>query len=132
MSHPFRRVSPALIVIASGLLGLATTVPASSAQQRSFVKSTGVDTNPCTLAAPTLLMGDLNEWYLWGRPLRWLHSHFRERPMAPPTFPARRPVFALDRIWVAPAGSLRRLQRHTSPLARIASDHLPLVAEVEL
>jgi len=27
---------------------------------------------------PTLLMGDLNEWYLWGRPLRWLHTHFRE------------------------------------------------------
>src|SRR5690349_5774505 len=25
---------------------------------------------------PTLLMGDLNEWTLWGRPLRWLHSHF--------------------------------------------------------
>ena len=81
---------------------------------------------------PTLLMGDLNEWYLWGRPLRWLHAHFRERPTAPPTFPARRPVFALDRIWVAPTGTLRRLQRHASPLARIASDHLPLVAEIAL
>jgi len=79
---------------------------------------------------PTLLMGDLNEWYLWGRPLRWLHSHFREIPGAPPTFPSRRPVFALDRIWAAPAGSLRRLRRHASPLARQASDHLPLVAEV--
>ena len=79
---------------------------------------------------PMLLMGDLNEWYLWGRPLRWLHSHFRETPAAPPTFPARRPVFALDRIWVAPAGSLRRLRRHVSPLARVASDHLPLVAEL--
>jgi endonuclease/exonuclease/phosphatase family metal-dependent hydrolase len=77
-----------------------------------------------------LLMGDLNEWYLWGRPLRWLHSHFREMPEAPRTFPARRPMFALDRIWVAPAGSLRRLVRHASPLARIASDHLPLTAEV--
>ncbi len=81
---------------------------------------------------PTLLMGDLNEWYLWGRPLRWLHSHFREIPRAPPTFPARRPLFALDRIWVAPAGSLRRLTRHASALARTASDHLPLVAEVVL
>jgi endonuclease/exonuclease/phosphatase family metal-dependent hydrolase len=79
---------------------------------------------------PTLLMGDLNEWYLWGRPLRWLHSHFRETPAAPLTFPARRPVFALDRIWVAPPGSLRRLACHASPLARIASDHLPLLAEV--
>jgi endonuclease/exonuclease/phosphatase family metal-dependent hydrolase len=79
---------------------------------------------------PTILMGDLNEWYLWGRPLRWLHSHFREKPGAPPTFPARRPVFALDRIWISPAGCLRRLHCHATPMARAASDHLPLLAEV--
>lgn len=81
-------------------------------------------------AHPTLLMGDLNEWYLWGRPLRWLRSHFRAMPVAPRTFPSRRPVFALDRIWVSPGASVRRLANHSSPLARIASDHLPLIAEV--
>ena len=81
---------------------------------------------------PMLLMGDLNEWYLWGRPLRWLHSHFNERPQAPRTFPARRPLFALDRIWVSPCGSLRRLACHATPLARAASDHLPLVAAIEV
>jgi phospholipase D1/2 len=79
---------------------------------------------------PTVLMGDLNEWFLWGRPLRWLHTHFREAPVAPRTFPAWRPMFALDRIWVSPVGCLRRLARHSSPLARIASDHLPLKAEI--
>jgi endonuclease/exonuclease/phosphatase family metal-dependent hydrolase len=79
---------------------------------------------------PTMLMGDLNEWYLWGRPLRWLHAHFREKPEAPRTFPARRPMFALDRIWISPVGCLRQLRPHATPLARIASDHLPLVAEV--
>jgi endonuclease/exonuclease/phosphatase family metal-dependent hydrolase len=80
----------------------------------------------------TLLMGDVNEWYLWGRPLRWLHAHFRTRPAAPPTFPARRPIFALDRIWISPAGVLHDLACHASPLARIASDHLPLTARVAL
>jgi endonuclease/exonuclease/phosphatase family metal-dependent hydrolase len=79
---------------------------------------------------PTLLMGDLNEWYLWGRPLRWLRSHFRAMPVAPRTFPSRRPVFALDRIWVSPGASVRRLANHSSALARIASDHLPLIAEI--
>jgi endonuclease/exonuclease/phosphatase family metal-dependent hydrolase len=83
-------------------------------------------------AEATLLMGDLNEWYLWGRPLRWLHAHFRARPAAPPTFPSRRPVFALDRIWISPGGTLRGLACHASPLARVASDHLPLVAELAL
>jgi endonuclease/exonuclease/phosphatase family metal-dependent hydrolase len=76
-------------------------------------------------------MGDLNEWYLWGRPLRWLHAHFRATP-SPPTFPSRRPVFALDRIWISPARCLTRIARHASPLARIASDHLPLTAELLL
>ena len=72
---------------------------------------------------PTLLMGDLNEWYLWGRPLRWLHAHFRETPAAPRTFPARRPVFALDRIWVSPTGSVRRLDaaRHAARARRVRS-----------
>ncbi|HVO90748.1 MAG TPA: endonuclease/exonuclease/phosphatase family protein [Casimicrobiaceae bacterium] len=79
----------------------------------------------------TVLMGDVNEWYLWGRPLRWLHDHFRATP-ALATFPSRRPLIALDRIWVHPAAYLTRLDRHTSALARKASDHLPLVARIAL
>jgi endonuclease/exonuclease/phosphatase family metal-dependent hydrolase len=76
---------------------------------------------------PTVLMGDLNEWYLWGRPLRWMHGRFPRAP-APATFPARRPFLALDRIWVEPRLLLGRLSVHATPIARIASDHLPLVA----
>jgi len=78
---------------------------------------------------PTVLLGDLNEWFLWGRPLRWLHAHFEKTP-ATATFPARSPIFALDRIWVEPRSMLRRLWVHSSALARSASDHLPLLAEI--
>lgn len=80
---------------------------------------------------PTVLTGDVNEWYLWGRPLRWLHRHFKATP-APATFPAWRPVFALDRLWTEPAGLLAKLRVHHTPLARIASDHLPLVADLTM
>ncbi|TMH01370.1 MAG: endonuclease [Betaproteobacteria bacterium] len=80
---------------------------------------------------PTVLMGDLNEWFLWGRPLRWLHAHF-EKTSAAATFPANAPVFALDRIWVEPRSLLSRIWVHSSPLARSASDHLPLLAEIAL
>ena len=80
---------------------------------------------------PTVLMGDINEWFLWGRPLRWMHRHFEQTP-SPPTFPARYPVFALDRMWVKPRKLLRNMQVHASPLAKIASDHLPLTAELDL
>ena len=80
---------------------------------------------------PTVLIGDLNEWFLWGRPVRWLRPHFMHTP-APPTFPAGWPLFALDRVWVKPRRALRRVAVHASALARIASDHLPLTAVIEL
>jgi endonuclease/exonuclease/phosphatase family metal-dependent hydrolase len=79
---------------------------------------------------PTVLLGDVNEWFLWGRPLRWMHRHFKRTP-APPTFPAGRPLFALDRIWVEPRSALQRIRVHASATARIASDHLPIVASVD-
>ena len=80
---------------------------------------------------PTVLMGDINEWFLWGRPLRWMHKHFEQTP-SPATFPSRLPVFALDRMWVKPRNLLREMRVHVSPLAKIASDHLPLTAELDL
>ena len=79
---------------------------------------------------PTVLLGDVNEWFLWGRPLRWMHRHFKRTP-SPATFPAGRPLFALDRIWVEPRSALQRLAVHASPTARLASDHLPVVASFD-
>lgn len=79
---------------------------------------------------PTVLMGDLNEWFLWGRPLRRLRARFGETP-APATFPARWPVFALDRIWVEPTKMLREIRIHRSRLSCAASDHLPLRGVIE-
>lgn len=78
---------------------------------------------------PVILTGDLNEWFVWGRPLRWLVSHFEPAP-APRTFPSRLPVFSLDRLWISPRHRLVRVQAHATPLARVASDHLPLVAHI--
>jgi endonuclease/exonuclease/phosphatase family metal-dependent hydrolase len=78
-----------------------------------------------------VLMGDLNEWFLWGRPLRRLHRFFEATP-ARSTFPSRLPVLALDRIWTHPGALLREVRAHDSVLARAASDHLPLVATLDL
>ncbi len=78
-----------------------------------------------------VLVGDLNEWFLWGRPLRRLHRFFDETP-AVATFPARFPVFALDRLWTHPGTILKGLKVHDSACARVASDHLPLVATLQL
>ncbi|MEO8991889.1 MAG: endonuclease/exonuclease/phosphatase family protein [Nitrosospira sp.] len=78
-----------------------------------------------------VLLGDLNEWFLWGRPLRWLHGHFRSTPSVA-TYPSRWPFMALDRLWVHPRRRLAKLEIHASSLARIASDHLPLKGTIEI
>lgn len=77
----------------------------------------------------TILLGDFNEWLLWGRPLRWINRRFGSLP-APATFPSRRPLLALDRIWVDPADRLISLHHHRHVSTAVASDHLPLVAQV--
>jgi len=79
----------------------------------------------------SVLLGDLNEWLLWGRPLRWLRRHFSPAPH-PRTYPARFPLFALDRIWVHPRAALNTIGIHNNPATRIASDHLPLKAMLSL
>lgn len=82
-------------------------------------------------AQPTILLGDVNEWFLWGRPLRWLHAYFERTPHVS-TFPSRCPLLALDRIWTSPRAHLVAVASHRSPLARLASDHLPLLARMQL
>ncbi len=78
--------------------------------------------------APTVLLGDFNEWR--PRALARFETAFGRAP-TPATFPAPFPLAALDRILVAPAASLVALDVHRSRTARIASDHLPLVATLE-
>jgi endonuclease/exonuclease/phosphatase family metal-dependent hydrolase len=79
---------------------------------------------------PVILMGDVNEWFVWGRSLRWLVSHFDRAP-APRTFPSRWPIFSLDRIWIRPRHRLLHVNVHNTALARRASDHLPLIARID-
>lgn len=74
----------------------------------------------------TLLMGDMNEWFLWGRPLRFIHNYFGYC-QAIATYPSKLPVFSLDRIWCHPAEHIISRNVHKSRLAKEASDHLPLV-----
>lgn len=81
---------------------------------------------------PTLLMGDLNEWRTGpSSPLSPFLRHFRPSP-APRSFPARMPMLPLDRMMVGPVGELHEIAVHDSPLARVASDHLPLKGRLVL
>ncbi len=80
-------------------------------------------------AGLTILPGDFDEWLAFGRPLRRLHGGFGRLP-APAVFPSRRPLLALDRIWVDPVERLISLTLHRQAAAAMAANHLALVAEV--
>lgn len=81
--------------------------------------------------APALLAGDFNEWSPRSSTVAKLDRELGRAP-ALRTFPARFPLFALDRIWVRPFTALRSIEVVDTPAAREASDHLPLVARVDL
>jgi endonuclease/exonuclease/phosphatase family metal-dependent hydrolase len=82
---------------------------------------------------PTLLLGDLNEWRLGPRSsLLNFKPAFGPLTVALPSFPSRYPLFALDRILGSPHDLISGTEVHDTPLARVASDHLPIKARIDL
>jgi endonuclease/exonuclease/phosphatase family metal-dependent hydrolase len=78
----------------------------------------------------SVVLGDFNDWLPGRSVVHVLDSHLG-RPPRPASFPAFWPVVALDRIWVHPARALQRIFIHATPAARVASDHMPVVAEID-
>lgn len=77
----------------------------------------------------TLILGDFNIFGPERRRLRRIGA-----PQILPklySFPARRPMMSLDRIWSIPNDRLVKLDRYRTPLSRLASDHLPLVGLID-
>jgi endonuclease/exonuclease/phosphatase family metal-dependent hydrolase len=77
-----------------------------------------------------LLLGDFNEWSRFSAVSRRLRAHF-DGTRQMPTFPSWAPVVGLDRVWIHPRGRLLQTRVDSSPAARVASDHLPLVATID-
>ena len=86
---------------------------------------------------PAILLGDFNS-VRKSRPYRLIHAHLRDvRTLVRParafrTFPTHFPSLAVDHIFVNPALAPTNLSVHRTPLARVASDHFPLVCELTL
>lgn len=84
---------------------------------------------------PTVILGDFNDWLPFSPVVRLLSRSLGRHIGAVrriPTFPSRLPLLALDRILVNDRVRLRSVRVPATPLARTASDHRPLVAEVEI
>jgi endonuclease/exonuclease/phosphatase family metal-dependent hydrolase len=88
------------------------------------------------LSYPLVLLGDFNEWSRRSAVPRWLRRELAdcavEAGRVRPTFPARFPLLRLDRAFVSGAFRVLGCEVVRTREARGASDHLPIVAELEL
>jgi endonuclease/exonuclease/phosphatase family metal-dependent hydrolase len=84
-------------------------------------------------ASPRLILGDFNEWPR-GRASHLLQHHFntaepQTRLGRARSYPGILPLAHLDHIYFDSPLELTSVKLHRSPLALLASDHLPLVAD---
>jgi endonuclease/exonuclease/phosphatase family metal-dependent hydrolase len=80
---------------------------------------------------PTIIMGDFNQWSNRGALSEFAFHHHR-LVATPPSFHSRKPVARLDRIIVSHDVSVKECGAHHSPLSKVASDHLPLWASLQI
>jgi endonuclease/exonuclease/phosphatase family metal-dependent hydrolase len=78
---------------------------------------------------PTLFLGDFNVWRRRSTALGSLGAP-ASVGYAPRTYPATRPLLALDRIWTTPLDLLESVRVINTPTTSLASDHLPLHAAI--
>jgi endonuclease/exonuclease/phosphatase family metal-dependent hydrolase len=88
------------------------------------------------LAHPLVLVGDFNSLSNRSAVPRWLRRQLVDCALAvrneAPTFPARFPLLRLDHCYVDAALRVVSCEVVRTPSARQASDHLPLLVELEL
>lgn len=86
-------------------------------------------------ADPAILLGDLNSMP-GGRVYRKLASNLTDVPAqlgrAGPTFPTGRPLIRIDHVFATRGVEPREAEVIATPLARVASDHLPLAVAIDV
>jgi endonuclease/exonuclease/phosphatase family metal-dependent hydrolase len=85
---------------------------------------------------PLIVTGDFNAgprsrvYAHFARTLRNAHDFATHGPRAVATFPSRLPVLRIDHLFVSSGVRILGLRAGMTALARTASDHLPLVADI--
>lgn len=103
----------------------------SGLRRRQQVRTVIDHCRSCEGDHPAVLMGDFNEWSRHGGCFREFTRGWRL--LAPGrSFPSRQPVAQLDRIAVSDGWEVTSAGVHHSPLASVASDHLPVIARLQL
>nr|WP_133366668.1 endonuclease/exonuclease/phosphatase family protein [Qipengyuania sediminis] len=82
-------------------------------------------------AMPSVILGDFNQWGHTTGAMREFAGDWGQ--IAPgPSYPSRRPIARLDRIVHSGGWRCEAAHVHHSALAAVASDHLPIYADLSL
>ena len=110
---------------------IGTHLDLSGLRRREQIRSLVGFVEGCSRNLPTVIMGDFNQWGLATGAMR----EFSDRwTVVNPgkSYPSRQPVAMLDRIVASSHWNCLSAEVHHTALAAVASDHLPVIARLEL
>jgi endonuclease/exonuclease/phosphatase family metal-dependent hydrolase len=110
---------------------IGTHLDLSGLRRRDQIRALLARTHACDRNLPTVIMGDFNQW---GRQTGAMREFTDGWQVVTPgrSYPSRQPVATLDRIVASRHWQCAASHVHHTPLAAVASDHLPVVAELAL
>ncbi|QYU69135.1 endonuclease/exonuclease/phosphatase family protein [Leptolyngbya sp. 15MV] len=103
----------------------------SGLRRRDQIRAVLRHIGACDPGCPTVLMGDFNQWGLRSGAMREFGETWRVLDTGR-SFPSRQPLACLDRIVTSGDWSCAGQHVHHSATSVRASDHLPVVARLEM
>lgn len=110
---------------------LGTHLDLSGLRRRDQIRSMLSFIDDCAELHPTVIMGDFNQW---GRQTGAMREFANGWNLITPgkSYPSRQPVANLDRIVASGEWRVIEAGVHHTVLSAVASDHLPVLARLEL
>jgi endonuclease/exonuclease/phosphatase family metal-dependent hydrolase len=110
---------------------IGTHLDLSGLRRRDQIRALLDRSHACDRKLPTVIMGDFNQW---GRQTGAMREFEGGWQVITPgrSYPSRQPVATLDRIVVSHHWQCGAAHVHHTALSAVASDHLPIVAELKL
>ena len=120
-----------IVVEGRPLRVIGTHLDLSGLRRRDQIRSLLAFVDACNRDLPTVIMGDFNQW---GRTTGAMREFSPDWQIVTPgrSYPSRQPVATLDRIVASKHWRLVETEVHHTGLAAVASDHLPVIAKLEL
>lgn len=110
---------------------IATHLDLSGLRRRDQIRAILAHCKRAHRDLPTILMGDFNQWGRTTGAMGEFAGNWQVLDTGP-SYPSRRPIARLDRIVLSRHWTCVESEVHRSATAARASDHLPVVATLEL